>query len=91
MTKAYAAPNEAIGPSDTYQKYNVCWFLELIFTCNHDQALRQSRVAEATHKGTLGIYVKASRRSDSDSHVPCVYTRDDTDETDVEKEHEGLR
>lgn len=49
-----------------------------------------SRIATATHAGTLGISAKVSPRDGSGSHVICVYTRDYTDETDVYKVRQGL-
>jgi len=50
-----------------------------------------SRIAKATHGGTLGISSKVSPRDDSGKHVICVFTRDYTDETDVERVRNGLR
>ena len=50
-----------------------------------------SRIASATHSGTLGYFAKVSPRSDSPSHVICVYTRDYTDRRDVDKVRDGLR
>jgi Domain of unknown function (DUF1917) len=49
-------------------------------------------IARATHAGTLGTFAKVSPKSDSaTSHVICVYTRDYTDESDVNKVRDGLR
>src|ERR1700676_1977497 len=50
-----------------------------------------SRIASATHAGTLGIAAKVSPREDSDSHLICIYTRDYTDKGDVDKVRGGLR
>lgn len=51
-----------------------------------------SRVASATHAGTLGTSAKVSPRSDdSNGHVICVFTRDYTDASDVNKVRDGLR
>lgn len=50
-----------------------------------------SRIATATHMGTLGISAKVSPRSNSDSHVICVFTRDYTDVGSVNKVRDGLR
>jgi hypothetical protein len=50
-----------------------------------------SRIASATHAGTLGISAKVSPREDSDSHLICIYTRDYTDKGDVDKVRGGLQ
>jgi len=50
-----------------------------------------SGIASATHAGTLGISAKVSPRNDEDSHVICIYSRDYTDKSDVEKLRLGLR
>ena len=50
-----------------------------------------SRIASATHAGTLGISAKVSPRADSGSHVICIYTGDYTDKDDVDKVRGGLR
>jgi hypothetical protein len=48
-------------------------------------------IASATYAGTLGHSAKVAPRSDFDSHVICVYTRDYTDLNDVNKVRDGLR
>lgn len=48
-------------------------------------------IASATHAGTLGASAKVAPRSDSDSHVICVFTRDYTDVSDVNEVRNGLR
>jgi Domain of unknown function (DUF1917) len=49
------------------------------------------RIATATHAGTLGTAAKVSPRSDSGSHVICVFTRNYTDADDVHRVRNGLR
>jgi hypothetical protein len=48
-------------------------------------------IASATHAGTLGHFSKISPRSDDDSHVICVFTRDYTNMSEVKKIRNGLR
>ena len=50
-----------------------------------------SRIATATHAGTLGISAKVSPENDSGSHVICIHTQDYTDEIDVDRVRGGLR
>jgi len=49
-----------------------------------------SRIASATHAGTLGFSAKVSPLDDSGSHIICVYTHDYTDSIDVRKVRKGL-
>jgi hypothetical protein len=50
-----------------------------------------SRIATATHAGTLGISAKVSPENDSGSHVICIHTQDYTDINNVDKVRSGLR
>lgn len=52
-----------------------------------------SRIARATHAGTLGISAKVSPHEGdgSDRHVICIFTQDYTDESEVGKVRNALR
>jgi hypothetical protein len=49
------------------------------------------RIATATRSGTLGVAAKVSPRSDSESHLICVFTREYMDVGDVNRVRDGLR
>jgi hypothetical protein len=79
----YTNNQPTIGDLDELARgFNILTGKWLVFAQSADVDSLRSRIARATHAGTLGTSAKVSPRSDesdSDRHVICVFTCDYTD------------
>jgi len=83
-------PTEA-NLDELARRFNMLTGKWMVFAKHHQIDALWSRIANATHAGTLGISAKVSPRNDAESHVICIHTRDYSDESDVDKVRFGLR